>query len=81
VPRITITADPVSSKRWVGDRPSVEGLYGTAFPLAQDLLITADHVISNVLAVASDFAVGWGSTRDDHRPGMKHPLVIRIGAV
>ena len=55
-------AKPVFAATWDGDRVSMHGerLYGTALHLGIDLLLTADHVVANVLAVAPEFAVGWG---------------------
>ena len=74
MPPIVALAKPVFAAKWDGDRFWVQGLYGTALPLAHDLLLTADHVVANVLAVAPEFAVGWGAAGDKLETKRRVPL-------
>jgi len=54
----------------------IQGLYGTAVPLARDLVLTADHVVANVLAIAPEIAIGWGSPGDTLEHGKPVPLAL-----
>jgi hypothetical protein len=75
---ITAIAKPVFAANWGGAASRfIKGLYGTALPLGRDLLLTADHVVANVLAAASrspDFAIGWGTPRQWHTVGGSVPF-------
>src|SRR5689334_1966052 len=71
---ITAFAKPIFAAKWEGDKVWVRELYGTALPLARDLLLTADHVVANVLDVAPEFAVGWGAPGDKHETRGRVPL-------
>jgi len=71
---IAAVAKPVFSAKWDGARARIENLYGTALPLGRDLLLTADHVVANVLDAAPEFAVGWGAPEDSHEPGGPVPF-------
>src|SRR5687767_4821223 len=76
MPPITALAKPVFAAKWEGPQVWIanEGLYGTALPLARDLMLTADHVVANVLAVTPEFAIGWGAPGDRHETRQKVPL-------
>ena len=79
MPQIVSVAMPVLAAKQEGGKIWIEDLYGTAFPLARDLILTADHVVNNVQAVAPEFGIGWGSPGDTHEHG--HQVLLTLAAV
>ena len=63
-----------SAQPRAGGAVEIANIAGTAFPLGRDLLLTADHVVANVLADGDEFVIGWGRAGDSFAPLSTVPL-------